>query len=177
MAKRPKRSSDVIDTVAVAAGRALGQATGTIDSLRARHPRPVAEARAALASSVEKITALVSQASAQKTAAAARRAVQRAKDAAGLARRRAAGMATKAGRTVKKAVKLSQKTAQQARKSVARPPKALRAVELPAPAKRKAPKGAGVAAVRASQAAHMQRRQTHASSRGRRRQARRDAKG
>jgi hypothetical protein len=67
MAKRRKPSNATIRAAEIT-GRALGQVAGSFDSLKARHPHPITEAREALAVRFEKFTALASEGGARSAA-------------------------------------------------------------------------------------------------------------
>ena len=60
MAKGKSKRSAAVDRAADAVGHALGSVAGTIDSLQAQHPHPVEEAREALATGQEKLSAVAS---------------------------------------------------------------------------------------------------------------------
>ena len=68
MAKRKSKRSDAVDRAAEAIGYALGSVAGTIESLQARHPHPVEEAREALAAGQETLAAVASQTGTRATA-------------------------------------------------------------------------------------------------------------
>jgi len=120
MAKRRKPGNATIRAAEIT-GRALGQLAGSFDSLKARHPHPITEAREALAVRFEKFTALASEGGARSAAV-----VNKTKGVAKRTRKVAAGarqsakMIAAASGTSRAVVKRPKKASRRARKTVAR---------------------------------------------------------
>lgn len=123
-------SNTGINAAAEAVGSALGRVAGTVDRLKADHPHPIDEARAALAQgqAVVKDTAAAASEGVSAVIDTARQAVATVKKSASKARPRPktakAGGATKARRSAKPAARVKKA----ARRVVARAKKATRRV-------------------------------------------------
>jgi hypothetical protein len=152
MAERQKGRKALV-VAAEAAGRTIGRVARAVDLLEARHPHPVAEVQEAVAVGMKKLAAATV---ATTKAADQKAAVQRAQQVAAHDRRKA---------------KAETKRVKQAGR---RPTKVLPAKRATS-VQRKASAAPGTS-VRTLQSAHVKRRQAHAASRTRRRQARRDRK-
>lgn len=122
MTKRRNPGTERINAAAEIAGRALGQVAGTFDSLKARHPHPVTEAREALEAGQEKLTALGSEAGVRATAVVKKTqaAAKKTRKVATRARRRSAKVIAAAARTTRKVLKRAKKAGRRARKTVSR---------------------------------------------------------
>lgn len=97
MAKRRKPDSAKLNMAAERTGRALGQLARTFDAVRSRHPRPLEEAREALAAGRKRV-AKAGKAVAKKT----RKVVKLAKKAVTRSRK----AATRARKTVTRVTRL-----------------------------------------------------------------------
>jgi len=163
MAKREERSGSSVTTAAEIIGRAAGQAAGAVDAFRSRHPHPIAEVGEALTAGQEALSDLTAQARAGSAAVVAKTkdAAQRAQVIVRRARRRAVKTLARVTRTTKKAVASAKKVARKRRSKRSKATK-------PGSA------GPNAATRRRLQTAHVKRRQAHAASGTRRRQARRD---
>lgn len=122
MAKRQNPGSTRISAAAEIAGRALGKVAGTVDSLKARHPHPITEAREALGGGREKLTAFTSEAGARATVVVkkAKAAAKKTRTVAMRARRQSAKVIAEATRTTRTVVKRAKKAVRRARKTVSR---------------------------------------------------------
>ena len=116
MAKGKNKGSAVVDRAADAVGHALGSVAGTIDSLQAQHPHPVEEAREALATGQETLSAVASKAGAQAAAVVkkAKAVARRTKKAATRARAKKKPVMVRVTRTARNVVKRAGKTVRRA---------------------------------------------------------------
>ncbi len=117
-----QRQQSAIDTAAKFVGRTLGQAEGSIDALKARHPHPLTEAHEALTAGQETLTDIASRTATTTTAVVKRvkAAARSVKKAARRTRRRSTKMAAGAKRTTRKVVRRAKKAARRARTTVSR---------------------------------------------------------
>jgi hypothetical protein len=195
MAQRRQGRKSALEVTAEAMGRTLGQAARAVDSLQARHPDPAGELHQAVTAGAEKLATLAGRGRARETAAAktTQAALQRAKRAGTSARRKATALLTRATQAVRRAAassskktsssKVSSRKAITAKASSGKKGAKANVVYGPAPsgdstptAKRK-PSLSTAARVQKLRSAHLNRRQAHASSLTKRRQAQRDRKG
>lgn len=122
MAKRQNPGSVRLNAAAEIAGRALGKVAGTVDSLKARHPHPITEAREALVRGRKKLTALTSEAGARATVVVknTKAAAKKTRKVATRARRQSTKVIAEATRTTRTVVKRAKKVVRRARKTVSR---------------------------------------------------------
>lgn len=189
MAKRRQSSASSVTTAAEIVGQAAGQAAAAVDAFRSRHPHPIAEVGEAMTAGQEVLADVAAQALSGSAAVVAKTkdVAQRAQKIVRRARRRVVKTLARAKRTTKKAAanakKASGKRSQVAAHEPA-PQRSVGTVNSPARRKKRASKrssafkhgsaGPNVATKRRLQTAHIKRRQAHAASHARRRQARRD---
>jgi hypothetical protein len=105
MAKRKQPGNPSLNAAAEKAGRALGRAARTYDSVKARHPDPVGEAREALAAGRTTLTRMAAKAGKRSKAV-----VKSTKAAAKKTQRSAAKAARRAMKRAKKAARGARKT-------------------------------------------------------------------
>jgi hypothetical protein len=184
MAKRQRGKKAAIQEAAEAAGRTVGFVANSIDALQARHPDPMAEVHAALATAAEKIGTLAAAAHAQSDAAVrrARAAIERAQQLAGQVRQ-----TTKTATKRLTAAVRPDTTTPSTGVPYSKTP--VRTTRKPQPSAvvgqgaghresaKLAARGRTAAGMDALAAANVKRRQAHVSSQTKRRQARRDKKG
>lgn len=119
------KTEAVVFATAEAVGRALGMVAGTVDQLKAAHPHPIDEARAAIAEGQQQLSDLAADVSERADAieTSTKAAVKKTRKQA-TTRRRGAKIVSRARKTTRRVVKRAKKavkrTRKQARKIVKR---------------------------------------------------------